>query len=86
MKYVVLTLMLTFCACGSVRHNQTKYNHCQDRLALYKTYYTQACRSAELWKERADSLQKVIWKLECEKDSLRWLLRDFKFTEGVKKW
>ena len=64
MKYIVLTIMLTFCACGSVRHNMRieKENH---DLKMDKIILEQRC----------DSLQYEIWFLESDNDSLKSLLR-----------
>ena len=80
MKYIVLTFVLILCSCGSVRHNKAVLKDCQERAEWYKKIYSHTLIREQTYKQRADSLQYVIWCLESDIDSLERALRGYMFV------
>ena len=85
-KYILLTFVLIFCTCGSVRKNRTVLNDCENERDMYKRGYSQALIREQMYKQRADSMQVQIWFLESDIDSLRRELRDLKYIRRDKSW
>ena len=87
MKYSILTFLLIFLlGCGSVRHNRAVLNDCENKRDMYKRVYSQALLREQMYKERADSMQIVIWGLQSDLDSLERHHRGYRYTRKRKDW